>query len=288
MKNCRSSLGFVFSPSRVVVILLLAWVPLRANAWGSKGHAIIAIIATNRLSPAARTQVKALLAHDPDGTTLPAIASWADTVKKTSRPQTENWHFVNIPIGSRPTTFDGRRDCQLDPRRGDCLINAIDRQTRKLADARAPFKERRDALKFVTHLLGDLHQPLHCAERDGDHGGNDVDVVLLDQDGWTLHAVWDVALIERAGLSQNTFVRRLSQWLGSQDTVRMAAGIPTDWANEAHAVAVTHAYRTPTGRAVVNRTKLDDRYIEAGLEVVEQQLARAGVRLAAVLNAALR
>lgn len=273
---------------RVVVILLLLCAPELANAWGSKGHKIVAMIAANRLSPAARTQVKALLANDPDGTTLPAVSFWADKVKKSSRPQTENWHYVNIPVGDRPATFDRTRDCRLDPRRGDCIINAVERQLRTLGDARAPAKERRDALKFITHLIGDLHQPLHCAQRDDDHGGNDVAVVLLREDGWTLHTVWDSGLIAQTGLSQNRYVQKLTESLRAQDAARMAGGTPTDWANEAHALAVTHAYRNPSGRPVVNRAKLDTRYVEAAIEVVDLQLARAGVRLAAVLNAALR
>lgn len=259
-----------------------------ANGWGSKGHKIVAMIAANRLSPAARTQVKALLANDPDGTTLAAIASWADTVKKGTRPQTENWHFVNIPVGGRPNTFDRERDCRLDPRRGDCIINAVDRQLGKLADPRTPATERREALKFVTHLVADLHQPLHCAERNDDHGGNDVDVVFLREDGWTLHAVWDTGLISATGLSQNQYVRKLTDWLRSQDTDRIAAGTPADWANEAHLRAVTNAYRNANGRAIVDRSKLDERYVEANTAVVNQQLARASVRLAALLNAALR
>ena len=138
------------------------------------------------------------------------------------------------------------------------------------------------------HFIGDLHQPLHCAERDHDRGGNDLDVVLLGERGWTLHKVWDSGLIAQAGLSQNKYVEKLSRWLRDQNVARMSAGTPADWANEAHAFAVTHAYRTPTDRDVRNYAKLDARYVAAGIDVVDQQLARAGVRLAAVLNTALQ
>lgn len=272
---------------RVVVIALLA-LAAPAAAWGPKGHKIVAMIAANRLSPAAQQQVKVLLADDPAGTTLPAIAPWADDVKDGSRRDTTNWHFVNIPVGDRPTTFDSRRDCRPDPRRGDCIINAVDRQLHILADRRAPARERRDALKFVTHLVADLHQPLHCAERDDDRGGNNVDVTLLGERGWNLHSVWDSGLIAESGLSQNKYVEKLSRWLREQNVDRLGAGTPVDWANESHALALAHAYRTPTGRAVVDGSKLDARYVEAGLEVIDTQLARAGVRLSAVLEAALR
>lgn len=246
------------------------------------------MIAVNRLSLAAQQQVKALLADDPAGATLPAIAAWADDVKNDRRRETTNWHFVNIPVGDRPTAFDPRRDCRPDPRRGDCIINALDRQLRLLADRRAPVRVRRDALKFVTHLVADLHQPLHCAERDDDHGGNDVDVALLGERGWNLHSVWDSGLIAESGLSQNKYVAKLSRWLREQDGDRLSAGTPVDWANESHALALTHAYRTPTGRTVVEGSKLDARYVDAGLEVVDTQLARAGVRLAVMLEQALR
>jgi hypothetical protein len=277
----------VISLFRVVVIALLS-LPAPAGAWGPKGHKIVAMIAANRLSPAAQQQVKALLADDPAGTTLPAIAAWADDVKDGRRRDTTNWHFVNIPVGDRPTAFDPRRDCRPDRRRGDCIINAVERQLRILAERRAPTRERRDALKFVTHLVADLHQPLHCAERNDDRGGNDVDVTLLGERGWNLHRVWDSGLIAESGLSQNKYVEKLSRWLREHDVDRLGAGTPVDWANESHALALTHSYRTPTGRAVVKGSKLDARYVDAGLEVIDTQLARAGVRLAAVVEQALR
>lgn len=272
----------------LVIVLLLLFSSAPANAWGPKAHKIVAMIASNRLSPAARVQVKALLADDADGTTLPAVAAWADDVKNSSHPQTYNWHFVDIPVGGRPTLFDRQRDCPTDPRRGDCIIAALERQQRTLEDTRAPFKQRREALKFLTHLIADLHQPLHCGERDRDRGGNDVEVVFLGRHGWNLHSVWDSGLIDAADLSQNRYVQKLTQTLREQDVDRMGTGSFVDWANEAHTFAVTHVYRTPTGRPVVNRTKLDQRYVDAGLDVVDQQLARAGVRLATLLNATLR
>src|SRR5262249_51941502 len=154
---------------------------------------------------------------------------------------------------NRPTTFDPRRDCRPDPRRGDCIVAALERQTRVLGDPRVGVRARRDALKFVTHLVGDLHQPLHCAEHDADRGGNDVAGGFLGEEGWTLHRVWDNGLIAQSGLSQNRHLQSLMQWLRSQNTDRIAGGTPIDWANETHAVAVDHAYRTPTGRWIGNR-----------------------------------
>lgn len=277
------------TPQSILVLVVLTLASAApARAWSDKGHRIVAMIASNRLAPAARAQVKALLADDPDGRTLPAVAAWADDVKKTTRPETERWHYVNIPLSDRPVRFDAGRDCRFEPGRGDCIVNAVERLLAALADRQLPAAKRRDALKFVTHLVGDLHQPLHCASRDGDRGGNDVDVVFLGEPGWNLHSVWDVALIARSGLSQNKYVEKLTHWLRTQDTVRMAAGTPADWANESHALALSHVYRTATGRPVVNRTKLDARYVAAVNDVLEQQLARGGVRLAAVLNRAMR
>jgi hypothetical protein len=280
----------MFSLFRLFVILTLpvVWHVGPASAWGAKGHKIVAMIAANRLDSAAQRQVRSILADDPAGGTLPAIAFWADVVKKTSRPQTENWHFVNIPVGEQPAAFDRARDCRPNPRRGDCIVAAVERLIERLADVRTPARERREALKFVTHLVADLHQPLHCAERGDDRGGNGVDVTLLGERGWTLHSVWDSGLLTEGGLSPNKYVQKLTQWLHTQNTARIAAGTPMDWANQAHALAVSHAYRTPTGRSIGNRAKLDRRYVDAALVVVDQQLARAGVRLAAVLNATLR
>jgi len=260
--------------------------PHLARAWGNNGHKIVAMIAVSQLDPPVAAKVMALLKHDPTGKSLPAVATWADSVRHTTRPETEHWHFVDIPVDGTVNTYDPARDCKPDPK-GDCIIKAIERELPKLTNTSLSERERSEALKFIVHFVGDLHQPLHCAERNNDNGGGQVTVIFLNQTGHNLHSVWDSAILDNAGLSQTAYANKLIKALPSNLTV-MEAGTTVDWANESHALAVDKAYTNTDGSPVVNGTKLKGPYVKDRTKIVNQQLTRAGVRLAKVLNDTLR
>lgn len=259
-----------------------------ALAWGNFGHEIIATIAARRLQPSARAAVAKLLAGEPYGAGLPAASTWADEIRR-ERPETLRWHFVDIPIDQ--PEFVAARDCREIPGAGDCVVAAVERERAILADRRQPQWQRTEALKFVVHLVGDIHQPLHCAERNGDRGGNDVPVVFFGEtqlptgERWNLHSVWDIGLIQRAQPDGKVYAyaARLNRWLAAQDERRLAAGTFVDWVNEAHGLARTHAYKGVAQQGAA----LGRAYYEANRVIVDQQLATAGVRLARVLNEAL-
>jgi hypothetical protein len=122
--------------------------------------------------------VAQLLQDDPTGQTLVSVSAWADTVRKTPMPETYNWHFVDIPVDADPPKYVAARDCK-PAAGGDCIVAALEREVAVLKDPHAAPRTRAEALKFLTHLVGDLHQPLHCAERDGDAGGNGVPVIFF-------------------------------------------------------------------------------------------------------------
>ena len=277
--------------ARVTVVLMLAGTlsaPQPAIAWGNFGHEIIAAVAARRLQPHTRAAIALLLAGEPSAS-LSAVSTWADAIRQ-ERPETTRWHFVDVPIDQ--PGFLAARDCREVPGAGDCLVAAVRRQRAILGDRRQPRWQRAEALKFVAHLVGDIHQPLHCAERHADRGGNDVSIVFFGEtqlptgERWNLHSVWDIGLIQRAqpdGMI-STYAARLNRWLGSQDERRLATGSFVDWVNEAHALARTYAYRgvPPEG------ADLGQAYYDANIVVVDHQLAIAGVRLARVLNDALQ
>ena len=163
------------SRGKTVSLLLFASMIFggQALAWGPEGHAIIAEIAEARLEPAARTQVAQLLSLE-DHQHLDEVASWPDAVRPR-RPETAPWHFVDIPLTA--TAYDANRDCVG----GDCVVAQIQRFAAVLGDRNAAPQDRLEALKFLVHFVGDIHQPLHC-ETDltnfpppqGDRGGNDI------------------------------------------------------------------------------------------------------------------
>ena len=148
-------------------LVLVCLAPLRANAWGGTGHRIVAMIAEGRLTPRARAEVRRLLGNNVSLSSVAVIG--ADL--RSSRPETGNFHFVDIPIESNGT-FDPARDCEPS-QRGDCVLAALERFRAELADESQSRGRRAFALKFIVHLVGDMHQPLHCAEHAGDRGGNE-------------------------------------------------------------------------------------------------------------------
>jgi S1/P1 Nuclease len=245
----------------------------QASAWGTAGHSVVAEIAQRRLSPDVLRQVKDLLGGE---VSLASEAAWADDVA-LARPETIRWHFVNIPYAA--TGYDPDRDCQETPK-GDCVIKAIARFRTVLADRSMPKASRAEALRFLVHLIGDIHQPLHDIDRN-DAGGSQLPVLFYDRP-MSLHAAWDFGLIEKHTFDWGDYVRQIEQlWLPGQDVVALQRGEPVDWAWDAHMAAVKVSYVLPED------LRLGDDYFRRGLPVVTQQLALAGIRLARVLNEAL-
>jgi hypothetical protein len=255
--------------------LIGAWLVLsvgasRTHAWGPSGHRIVAIVAERHLAPTAKKRIATLL----NGETLPQVANWADDVRP-ERPQTANWHFVDVPRSAHD--YLETRDCKPNPDAGDCVILAIARERGVLRDQTKSLARRAEALKFLVHFIADLHQPLHCAD-DNDRGGNNVDVQFFGKAS-KLHKVWDSGIINHADLSDREFADGLVEDLAPSDIDAIQAGSVVQWALEAHEVAVDLAY----GRLPGDR-KLGDKYYEDTADAVDLQLRRAGLRLAKILN----
>ncbi len=257
---------------------LLALTPARPAAWGPDGHRIVARIALAHLTPRARLEIERVLAGDD----FIEAGNWADQVRG-DRPETYNWHFVDVPYGI--DEYDPARDCpSLEG--GDCVLAAIDRLKVVLGDPAADRILRVEALKYLIHFIGDMHQPLHSIT-NADRGGNDVLVDLGGDQPSNLHAVWDRALIARRDLDEASFAKAL---LAQLDEHPMAPGPvdPLAWALESHEIAEQVVYRFPEftpGRPPSRPITLEAAYWERAAPIVDQQLKRGGIRLASLLNA---
>jgi purine nucleoside permease len=247
-------------------------------AFGDDGHSAAAEIAQRRLTPLAQQRIGALLKTP---TSLASLAAWADDVRE-ARPDSANWHFVNIPLNE--PAYVPARDCQASDR-GDCVVAALARLQQEMRCAPTP-ERRLDALRFAIHFVADVHQPLHAV---GDmRGGNFLNVVVEFKKGDTLqatnlHAVWDGGLVHTIARSWGGLVSRVeSEWLGTPDAANVLAmpGTPVDWANESHALAQQIWKQTP------ETNRLDEAYAQAMTPVFIRQIGRAGLRLAAYLNQA--
>lgn len=262
---------------RIAVFALLAIITPQSWGWGREGHRLVGLVAEHYLTPAAREQVDMLL----HGQSLAEVAPWADEYR-LEHPETAPWHFVDIP--SSAAEFNRDRDCPMprnDPHSPwrDCVTDRILYFEGRLGDTSLPPAERAVALKFLVHLIGDIHQPFHAI---GDaRGGNDIHVTFLGQqqcDGrlCNLHGVWDDQLIEEQHLNERQFAGLLLQQIAENHWDRLAGGEPTTWANISHRYAL-NALPEPGGY-------ISREYVAQATKIVDQQLALAGLRLAHVLN----
>jgi hypothetical protein len=260
-------------PIAFVMLLSAAPAPARAPGsaiarWWDLGHRVVARLAETRLTPHTREAVRDILG----GQSLADASVWADNIRQY-RHDADRLHYVNIPLAD--TVYDPARDCP----HGQCIVAAIEHDRRVLADAGASPEERAEALRFLIHFMGDLHQPLHVAD-DGDRGGNSRAVIFLGHPT-DLHKVWDGELIDSSGLSQADYAAYLRQRMQSLDLKALERGTVVDWAMEGHRIAAEHAYRLPADG------RIGRDYLEANRPIVDHALIAGGVRLAKVLNDAL-
>lgn len=238
-----------------------------AVRWGRTGHRLIARVAMARLSGEARRQVRDLLGRE----SLAAVSTWADSIRN-DRPETSPWHYVNIPVID--SVYRPERYCPG----GDCVVAALERQIGVLANRGASKAERAEALKWVVHLVEDIHMPLHAGDR-GDRGGNDVQLTFLGR-ATNLHALWDGGLIDASGRSEEQWVTFLDRQLARRgDLRRIAAGTPETWAMESHDVSRDVVYPFLPRSLVLDRSYYDQVHV-----VLEDRLLRASVRLASLLE----
>lgn len=246
--------------------------------WGSEGHRIVCEIAWQRMTPAARTMVNTIRAADPDSSANFADScNWADRVR-ANYPYANTYHYINIPSGS--SGVDLARDCADQEKR--CAPWAIANYANVLADPRSSPTYKAEALKFLAHFIGDLHQPLH-AGRPEDLGGNLIRVEFFglrgrNGDSLNLHAVWDVSIIERGKLTWPDSAIALNQAITGQEAVDWGNSTVLDWTNESFRASEDLVYRLPGDK------RIDDDYYRSGLTLSRTAIQKAGVRLAMILN----
>jgi hypothetical protein len=307
----------------VVSLAALLFAAPEAKAWGCEGHQTVALIAKKHLNPRALAMVEKILTDNPIDPTLKRFcasegldpmadaSSWADDYR-TVDPNTAGWHFFDIPRGASRAGI--AQFCSS----GGCVVSALEQQIEILRTPSGDPKKQADALRFVIHFAGDIHQPLHCSTNN-DRGGNCVPVDYFGKhtnstDAQTgayspnLHSVWDVDIVETIakGETVDQFAAELDGQFQSQVGSWQKAGLNfDDWAWESHQEAEQTSYgglpRKIKGESPVPvSTCLDDNNISARMlalhedleqpyqdaagPVVREQLAKAGVRLAMILN----
>ncbi len=237
----------------------------QALSWGKTGHRITGAIAQYYLTPAAQAAINAILINED----LAEASTYPDEMRsnptkfwqKTASP----WHYVNVHAGKK------YRDVGAPPE-GDA-VTALAMFTKQLKDPQSTLAEKQLALKFIVHIVGDLHQPFHSGT-NLDKGGNDIKLTFFWQKS-NLHRVWDSGLIDRQKLSYTEWSTILHKKITPQQTTQWQQSSAQDWIAESVKLR-ENLY--PKG----DRISWDYQY--QNLPIVKQQLEMGGVRLAGYLN----
>lgn len=265
----------------IAVVLLIAKfsAPLKAYGWGWDAHRLICAVAEQRLTPKASRMVAQLVQEGADlkGGVVSFVESclWADNVRYSTRKDTFEQHFMNVPDDAR--RIDLRRDCEAI----NCIAVGVQRALTYLTREPTGDREvtrRAAALRYLGHYIADLHQPLHVSNAS-DWGGNKINVVWYGKET-NLHAVWDYEMLDTMGV---THPKSLS--FVSSITAEDPGGTVLDWMNESLALARSHSYVNHNGKEIRPGETLGDEYLNRNKPIVLERLALAAERLASLLNA---
>jgi len=248
----------------LAVLVVVLFVAPDAFGWGQTGHRVVGYVAQQRLSPEAKEQLDELL----NGESLAQVSTWMDEIRSDSAyDHTHTWHWVTIPDGMRYAETEKNPD-------GDALGKTREIIGALRADTLAVEKER-DYVRYLVHLVGDLHQPLHVGTGQ-DRGGNEETVIWFGEPS-NLHRVWDSGMIDRKQLSFTEMARFV---LGPASDARMA-----EWSENGVGAWVRESmgYRDQVYDLPQDR-ELGYAYSYNAFDIVEKRILQAGVRLAAMLN----
>jgi hypothetical protein len=262
------------------------------RVWGADGHSIVCEIAFLEMNENTRTKVRALISTDSSFGRFSESCSWADLVRSQARDRAPHFQRFTRLDDAHSIDFSrgaGRLDrhaCTrvLEDRRSPCVVDAISESAGVLA-SEGPAGPRLEALKFLSHFVGDLHQPLQAGYADG-LGDNSVVVLVPGGVRRNLHSVWDSELIAMARKPWQVYAAELHADITPIDRVRWSDLDPFTWASESFALVEDRLHNAlrvnEAGEPVADR----DFYLQKGL-TLERRLKQAGFRLARVLEQVL-
>jgi hypothetical protein len=251
--------------NKLLVGITATLMSFQAFSWGQTGHRVTGAIAEQYLTPKAQMAISKLLPNED----LAEASTYADEMrshpsefwKKTASP----WHYVNV--------FDGKQYSDVAPPAEGNAVTALAHFSKQLTDKNTSLEDQQLALRFIVHIIGDLHQPFH-AGNGTDKGGNDVKLKFFWEDS-NLHRVWDSGLIDRQQLSYTEWTERLSKKISKQQA--------QTWMNADPLVWIAESAEIRKG-LYPKEDKLSWSYQYQHMPTVKQQLQMGGVRIAAYLN----
>ena len=264
---------FIRSLKASAGLCLLVCAPA-AWAWSTNVHTLICAAAYELTSDAGRSLVDRVGKEQ-----WPKGCAWPDEVRFSSHKSTYQYHFINVPKASGRVDVVMGKDCAAH----DCVHQAVKRYAAYLVSPATRDDVRLDALRFLGHFVGDLHQPLHVGYAE-DLGGNTIRLRMPDGSERNLHSIWDgylpglvglATLMDKDALTSSIDARQKRNWR----TISFASAV-----QESHDLARSVAYRLPDGREVKSNQRLQQSYVQAALPVVRRQIRKSAVRLAHLLH----
>jgi hypothetical protein len=235
--------------------------------WGWDAHKMVCAIAWWDMEESTQDKVIELLAVDGRYDRFLDSCLWADEVRGRDATY-DRWttaHYVNLPRGA--TDFDIERDCANT----FCVVEGIIESRNLLAASDEVNRERLDALRFLGHIIGDIHQPLHAGYAD-DRGGNDTQIMLFGNET-NLHSAWDWGLIDHTGKRWIDYASELYFDISNSDRAEWTSEDPGSWSVESFEIVYASAYDLDDG--IVGQD-----YYDRHIELIETRIQQAGVRLA--------
>ena len=291
-EDFRQSRSAALCIANIVLAVLLC--PVSAWGWGNDGHKIVAIIAADNLTPAAQSHVANILGVPADqiAAAMEAASVRPDSEFREEDRSTAPWHFIDICLQDR------RIDVPARCPGGNCVTGKIDEYSRRLKEGNYDRWGAAGDLAFLIHFVGDIHQPLHAAN-DADRGGN---CVMVDSQprAKNLHDAWDTTIVRRLEESDSgtpeTTARRLEQtYAGEKALDAWIPGHTDDIAWESNQIARSDIYAAlkipvepcdPPAALCSHEPEvgLNSAYMDHADVIAGHQLAKAGFRLASLLN----
>lgn len=265
MKKIKS--GFQLKP---ILLFLMVFAPLLAFCWGITGHRVVGEIAQRHLSAKAKKELKTLIGRE----TLALWANWADFIKSDTThtwDHVSKWHYVNLPGNLGHDEFI----TSLKNLPGENLYTQIKVLSAQVKDKSLALQKRKEALWFLIHFIGDLHQPLHVG-REENLGGNKINVTWFDKPT-NLHSVWDNALVENQQYSYTEYARALDIANPLEVKAWQHASLE-EWFYDSYILANKIYESVPADG------KLSYKYNYIFKKDLDMQLLKGGVRLAHLLN----
>lgn len=248
----------------LIPFFLLTSIQATSPNWGQTGHRVVGEIAQKHLSCKAKRKIKKILG----GQSLAFVSTFADEIKSDKKYRTFSpWHYVNVPFGE---TY---HDCEKS-KKGD-LVTGIAKCKEVIQDENASNTDKAFYLKMLVHLIGDLHQPLHNGRKE-DKGGNTIQVEWFGK-GTNLHRVWDSNMLDQYDMSYIELSKNTKK-LSKLEIKNIQKGNVVSWVEETRLIAKKVYESAKVGE------KLGYRYMYDHFGTVQEQLQKAGIRLAKELN----